>query len=65
MAKKSSKELSYEKAMEELQSIVTDLQSEAISIDDLSEKIKRAASLISFCKTKLRSTETDINQLLE
>ena len=65
MAKKQAENLSYEKAMAELQQIVTDLQSEAIGIDELSEKVKKAADLISFCKTKLRSTEEDINQFFE
>ncbi len=64
MAKKKTT-ISYEKAMEELQSIISDLQSEAISIDQLSEKVKRAAELIEYCKTKLRTTEEDINNLLE
>ncbi len=65
MAKKKSEALSYENAMSELQKIISDLQAEAIGIDDLSEKVKRAAELISFCKNKLRSTEKDINQFFE
>jgi len=65
MAKKKSETLSYENAMSELQNIISDLQAEAIGIDDLSDKVKRAASLISFCKNKLRSTEQDINQFFE
>jgi exodeoxyribonuclease VII small subunit len=65
MAKKKSETLNYETAMTELQQIVTDLQSEAIGIDELSDKVKKAAELISFCKTKLRSTESDINQFFE
>ncbi len=65
MAKKQTEALNYEKAMSELQQIVTDLQSETIGIDQLSEQVKRASSLIKFCKTKLRSTEEDINQFFE
>lgn len=65
MAKKKSEELSYESAMTELQQIVSDLQAEAIGIDALSDKVKRAASLIQFCKTKLRTTEEDIDQFFE
>lgn len=64
MAKKKTT-ISYEEAMEELQSIIGDLQSEAIGIDQLSDKVKRAAELIEYCKTKLRTTEEDINTLLD
>jgi len=65
MAKKQTEKNTYEAAMTELQKIVTDLQSETIGIDELSEKVKRAAELINFCKAKLRSTEEDISQFFE
>ena len=65
MAKKNTEKLTYEKAMSELQQIVTALQSEAVGVDGLSDQVKRAAELIDFCKTKLRSTEEDIDQLFD
>jgi exodeoxyribonuclease VII small subunit len=65
MAKKKTSTLSYEKAMEELQEIISDLQAETVSIDQLSDRVKRAAELIDFCKNKLRTTEEDVNRLLE
>lgn len=65
MAKKKASDQTYEHAMKELQQIVMELQSEAVGIDDLSEKVKRAAELINFCKTKLRTTEEDIHQFFE
>lgn len=65
MAKKKTTTLSYEKAMEELQEIISELQAETVNIDQLSDRVKRAAELIDYCKTKLRSTEADLNQLLE
>lgn len=65
MAKQKAKEDSYEAAMSELQQILTDLQTEQIGIDDLSEKVKRAAELVQFCKTKLRTVEQDISQFLD
>ena len=59
----SKTKITYEKAMSELQIIVTDLQNETVSIDNLSKKVNRAAELISFCKEKLRTTEQDIKDL--
>lgn len=63
MAKKKSSILSYEKAMQELQEIVDQLQEETIGIDDLSLKVKRAAELIQYCKEKLRSTDSELKSI--
>jgi exodeoxyribonuclease VII small subunit len=53
----------YEAALEELQNIVKDLQDEKIGIDELAEKIARAAELIQLCREKLRDVETRIDGL--
>lgn len=55
----------YTEAFEELQQIVSEIEEGTISIDDLSEKVKRAALLIKICKAKLTSTEEDVNQILK
>ena len=60
-----SKKISYESALSELQELVTDLQGEAVSIDDLSEKAKRAAELIKFCREKLRHTDQELKGLFD
>ena len=54
---------SYDKAMKELTTIVQALQNDEISIDKLSEKIKRASELIALCREKLRQTESDIESV--
>ncbi|HEX7016584.1 MAG TPA: exodeoxyribonuclease VII small subunit [Cyclobacteriaceae bacterium] len=54
----------YTEAFEELQQIVSQIEEGAITIDELSEKVKRAALLIRICKAKLTSTEEDVNQVL-
>ena len=57
--------LSYTDAFEELQSIVAEMEEGEISVDLLSEKVKRAAFLIDICKKKLADTEGDVNQILK
>jgi exodeoxyribonuclease VII small subunit len=56
--------MNYTEAFEELQRIVTEIEEGQISVDELSEKVKRAAHLIKICKTKLHSTEEDVNKIL-
>ncbi len=55
----------YEAAFQELQQIVSEIEEGQISIDELSEKVKRAAQLIAICKAKLSSTEDDVNRILK
>lgn len=55
----------YAEAFEELQQIVSEIEEGHISVDELSEKVKRAALLINICKQKLTSTEEDVNKILK
>jgi len=61
----SKEELNYEAAITELEQIVRDIEYGEISVDDLSEKIKRSAVLIKFCKQKLKSTEENVEEILK
>jgi exodeoxyribonuclease VII small subunit len=57
--------LTYEKAYEELEAIMQDLQEDKISVDELTAKVKRAAELITFCNDMLRSTEAEVNKIVK
>lgn len=54
----------YTEAFDELQNIVSEIEQGEISVDELSEKVKRAAFLIKICKQKLTSTEEDVDRIL-
>ena len=60
-----SKEPNYTEAFEELQEIVLEIEQGEISVDELSEKVKRAAILIKICKAKLTNTEEDVAKILK
>ncbi len=55
--------MTYDTAYAELNNILISLQSDETGLDDLSEKLKRAAELSEFCKSKLRSIESDIEKV--
>jgi exodeoxyribonuclease VII small subunit len=57
--------LSYTAAFEELQKIVSEIEKGEISVDELSEKVKRAAQLIKVCKSKLTDTEENVSKILQ
>ncbi len=56
--------ISYTDAFEELQIIVAEMEKGEITVDQLSEKVQRAAVLIQVCKEKLTSTELDVRKIL-
>ncbi|MCU0385971.1 MAG: exodeoxyribonuclease VII small subunit [Flavihumibacter sp.] len=57
--------LTYEAAYAELQEIVTALENETISVDELALKVKRATQLVEFCQQKLKSTEAELDKIIK
>lgn len=55
----------YTEAIKELEQIVSEIEQGEISVDILSEKVKRATDLIRICKSKLTTTEKDVNEILK
>jgi exodeoxyribonuclease VII small subunit len=57
--------ITYTEAFIELEQIISEMEDGSVSVDDLAEKVKRAATLIAICKRKLTSTEEDVNRILK
>lgn len=64
MEKDEQSQLKYEKAMRELQDIVTMMERDELDIDALGGKLKRAQELIKLCKDRLTKTDEEIQQIL-
>ena len=56
--------LTYKSAMEEIESLVKLLEENKLDVDELSEKVKRMAVLVEFCKGNLPRTEVDVFNVL-
>lgn len=56
--------LTYEAAYKELAQIAKEIESETVSVDVLAQKVKRASQLITYCQTKLKSTEQEVNNII-
>ncbi|MGC2063470.1 MAG: exodeoxyribonuclease VII small subunit [Thermodesulfovibrionales bacterium] len=61
---RSSKELTYTKAITELETIVGDIESGEVDVDVLAEKVKRSAELIRFCSDRLKGTQDTVSRIL-
>ncbi|GAB2699103.1 hypothetical protein GCM10027037_24480 [Mucilaginibacter koreensis] len=59
------KNITYEQAYNELQEIAQAIEEETIGVDELADKLSRAAELSAYCQSKLRATEDSVNRILE
>ena len=57
-------QLTYEEAYKELKQISSEIENESVSVDVLAARVKRAAELITFCQSKLRATELEVNNII-
>lgn len=57
-------DITYEQAATELETILRTIQSDNCDIDKLSELTRRAIELLTFCRNKLTTTESELKQIL-
>jgi exodeoxyribonuclease VII small subunit len=62
---KPVEDLTYDEALMELQAILSSLQDETLSIDELTTSIKRASELLQSCNSRLRTTQKDVEEIIE
>ena len=60
-----SEQLSYNSAVAELESILIELESSAVDVDQLSTRLRRATELVMFCRARLSVVEGDVNEVLQ
>jgi len=61
---KTQKSQRYGEAVEELETILEELENDAIDVDELATKLKRAKELLEFCRERLTRTQTEIEQVM-
>lgn len=59
------KEIKYEEALKQLETIVDKMENDELDIDSLGEQLKTAQKLIKQCKDKLTKTNEEIKKILE
>ena len=60
----TKEKISYDKAVQEIESILEKIESGDLGVDELAEKVKRVSALLKICREKLRKTEEEIDQIL-
>ncbi len=54
--------MTYQTAYEQLNTLIDEIESEAVPLDELPAKIRLATELITFCQERLRAVETEYQQ---
>ena len=57
--------LTYKEATQDLEAILKAIETDAVDVDELTQKVQRSSELIKICKQKLRTAEEAINQVFE
>jgi exodeoxyribonuclease VII small subunit len=56
---------SYSDAIDELESILGEIESDEVDVDDLASKVQRASELVQFCRETIDETEMQIESIIE
>lgn len=60
-----TKEIKYEEAMRQLESIVNKMENGDLDIDEMGEQLKKAQQLVKLLKAKLIKTDQEIQKTLD
>jgi exodeoxyribonuclease VII small subunit len=62
MAKKN---LTYEEAVNEIESILEKIEQEDLNVEDLGKNVRRVSELIKMCKARLKATEQEVDNIIK
>jgi exodeoxyribonuclease VII small subunit len=54
----------YAAAVDELEGILAELEDDRLDVDQLAERVARAAELIRLCRERIRSTRLEVEQIV-
>ncbi|MBO2009374.1 exodeoxyribonuclease VII small subunit [Hymenobacter negativus] len=57
--------MTYREAIEELETILRALETDAVDVDDLTSRVERSAELIRLCRHKLRHAEASLDRVFD
>lgn len=57
-------ELGFAAAMAELDTIVVELESDALDVDRLAGRVARAAELVDWCRTRIDATRFQVEEIV-
>lgn len=62
--KDSNNSLGYADAVNELETILSELEADDVDVDRLAEQVRRAADLIELCRGRLESAQVEVTRIV-
>lgn len=56
--------LTYASAVEELESILAELDDDSVDVDHLAQRVARAATLIRLCRERIAATRLEVERIV-
>ena len=64
MTKMAKDKISYDQAVEEIETILRKIEGGEMGVDELAEKVARVTELLKICRDRLFKTEEQIREIL-
>jgi exodeoxyribonuclease VII small subunit len=64
MAKSKDENVDYAAALDELEKILKELESDKVNVDRLAEQVKRASELIAVCREKINTAKLEVEKVV-
>jgi exodeoxyribonuclease VII small subunit len=58
-------DVAYSDAIEQLETILDEIEDDEVDLDDLAVKVERASELVSLCRDKIDDTEMQVKTIID
>jgi len=56
---------SYNESIAEIEEILVQIENQQLDVDELTQKVQRAAELLKICKEKLHKTDVEVQKIMD
>ncbi len=63
--KEAESAIRFSEALEELEGILSRIESEETDVDRLGDELRRAAGLLELCRNRIRKAEVEVRQIVQ
>jgi len=61
----TKQQIKYGEAIAEIEKILAQLEKEELDVDDLTSKVQRVSELLALCRSKLNTTEKEVEKIMK
>jgi exodeoxyribonuclease VII small subunit len=65
MSDDADEQVAYSEAIDELETILEEIEDDDVDLDDLADKVERASELVAICRDKIDDTEMQVQSIID